>query len=169
MIDGAEAKRIEARWGSDPSDAHSEAYKSGGLSEAYESGGVGERSEGLGSAAWGGVRNQAGCCWGVETGLQEECHVDHRIGVCRATGYRRLGVGTPSCLGSALSHVTCVKCRRLRGSGMNPIAALLEDDWPRRDRFEDSPDVGIRLDPRIGNVVEDDEAGLIGCRTEPPP
>ena len=124
---------------------------------------------GLGSAAWGAVRDQAGCCWGVDTGLQEECHVDHRIGVCRATGYRRLGVGTPSCLGSALSHVTCVKCRRLRGSGMNPIAALPEDDWPRRDRFEDSPDVGIRLDPRIGNVVEDDEAGLIGRRTEPPP
>ena len=113
--------------------------------------------------------NQAGCCWGVDTGLQEECHVDHRIGLCRATGCRRPGVGTPSCLGSALSHVTCVKCRRLRGSGMNPIPALLEDDWPRRDRFEDSPDVGIRLDPRIGNVVEDDEAGLIGCRTEPPP
>ena len=68
MIDGAEATRVEARWGSDPSEAHSEAYKSGGLSEAYESGGVGERSEGLGSAAWGGVRDQAGCCWGVGRG-----------------------------------------------------------------------------------------------------
>ena len=89
--------------------------------------------------------NQVGWWCGVETGIQEECHVDHRMGVWRASGDRRAGVGTPSCLASALSNVTCAKCRQVRRVGHAPDSGLAgrrsaSSKWVRgRDGHLDRP------------------------------
>ena len=89
--------------------------------------------------------NQVGWWCGVETGIQEECHVDHRMGVWRASGDRRVGVGTPSCLEPALSNVTCAKCRQVRRVGHAPDSGLAgrrsaSSKWVRgRDGHLDRP------------------------------